>query len=271
MGEEARKIPESLYRFASFDADKHYEELIRDNRLYFAQPSEFNDPFECKIAPDFTLYTREIWQSVYRKLADEEIALNREPFFGEIINQDIDYMLENPKHHIESFRSMFNLLLGICCFSEKKDNLLMWAHYAKGHRGICLEFNGPMMQSHFLSYQRRIGQTIFLTPVRYEREYPLLSLPLEDLVTWSQTVYTTKSTIWKYEKEWRLIYLYGGKEKPRYNDSILKNIYLGVGCGNTEINIIRELIKNKSPKPKLYKGRMADFQFKIVFDEIPNT
>lgn len=31
---------------------------------------------------------------------------------------------------------------GIACFSAKVDDLLMWSHYADGHRGFCLEFEG---------------------------------------------------------------------------------------------------------------------------------
>ena len=32
---------------------------------------------------------------------------------------------------------------GVCCFSEKKDDILMWSHYADGHKGFCLEFITP--------------------------------------------------------------------------------------------------------------------------------
>jgi hypothetical protein len=30
---------------------------------------------------------------------------------------------------------------GVACFSAAADNLLLWAHYADGHRGFCLEFD----------------------------------------------------------------------------------------------------------------------------------
>ena len=30
---------------------------------------------------------------------------------------------------------------GIACFLSNCDNLLMWAHYADSHKGVCLKFN----------------------------------------------------------------------------------------------------------------------------------
>jgi hypothetical protein len=31
--------------------------------------------------------------------------------------------------------------VGVLCFSEKYDNILMWSHYAKSHTGLCVEFS----------------------------------------------------------------------------------------------------------------------------------
>jgi hypothetical protein len=31
---------------------------------------------------------------------------------------------------------------GVACFSALPDDLLMWAHYADKHRGVCLKFVG---------------------------------------------------------------------------------------------------------------------------------
>ena len=29
---------------------------------------------------------------------------------------------------------------GVCCLSEKHDDVLMWSHYSNGHKGFCLKF-----------------------------------------------------------------------------------------------------------------------------------
>lgn len=42
---------------------------------------------------------------------------------------------------------------GVSCFSEKVDDLLMWGHYAEGHRGFCLEFDTSLEKMFQLAKQ----------------------------------------------------------------------------------------------------------------------
>lgn len=76
----------------------------------------------------------------------------------------------------------------------------MWSHYADSHKGICLEFD--IKRGGFF-YNNPL-------PVQYRKRYPKFELSdYQDeenmMFTMHQQAICTKSVLWKYEKEWRVI------------------------------------------------------------------
>ena len=91
--------------------------------------------------------------------------------------------------------------MGIACLSESDDSLLMWAHYANNHYGMCVEYE--LME---------INRQLEFTPVPIiysERRACLDSLNPDTVERDTTKVFieslTTKSLEWRYEKEWRII------------------------------------------------------------------
>ncbi|MDY6296540.1 MAG: DUF2971 domain-containing protein, partial [Schwartzia succinivorans] len=87
------------------------------------------------------------------------------------------------------------------CFSESEDSLLMWAHYAHNHRGICVEYE-------LMRFNREL--MFSPVPIIYSDQKPSLqtidlSNPEEDSSRCFIKCLTTKSKEWSYEKEWRII------------------------------------------------------------------
>jgi len=81
---------------------------------------------------------------------------------------------------------------GIACFSKVRDDILMWAHYADKHRGLCLEFDGSENCNFF-------GEAL---AVEYENFTPV---PLgEDSMAIMKRIILTKSKHWSYEREYRI-------------------------------------------------------------------
>ncbi|EHK5112035.1 DUF2971 domain-containing protein [Vibrio parahaemolyticus] len=103
--------------------------------------------------------------------------------------------------------------VGVLCFASVEDNLLMWAHYANNHAGICIEFDkaadffngkyknattflGERVDDHY----QNIGE---LREVNYTIERPTYIEPSElerDTESWF-----VKSPEWEYEQEQRLL------------------------------------------------------------------
>ncbi len=87
----------------------------------------------------------------------------------------------------------------VICFSEVNDNILMWSHYAQGHTGFCIEFDR--------NEKNELGKWEYCVPVSYNTDNNVLSFTLNQL-TESETfakIATSKSLLWEYEKEWRLL------------------------------------------------------------------
>ncbi len=81
---------------------------------------------------------------------------------------------------------------GVLCLAGAKDNLKMWAHYAKSHRGFLLEFNTESPSFRDLGH---------VYPVNYSPRRPVCD-PL-DLVGISWCI--TKGMEWEEEHEFRII------------------------------------------------------------------
>ena len=79
-------------------------QVLLERRLKIARVHELNDPFE---------------------------------FMG------IDVSEDTLREAMESVKDQYNETWGILCFSNRWDSPVQWAHYADGHRGLCLGFDIP--------------------------------------------------------------------------------------------------------------------------------
>lgn len=256
--------PESLYKFGCFDSERHFVDLIKNNDIYLSCPEDFNDPFDCAIIPDFSQLNDEQFTRMIRNVWEIEPSIRNS--YPEFDNELVSIFRENQSELAEIYRTYYKKTLGICCFTEEKDNELMWSHYSRGHRGFCLKFAT-------FEKENWLKNGIILRPVIYSLEYPTFCLSTnssEWTHQWPMIIAKTKSRIWEYEKEWRLMRLNGARERLQYDDVDLKSIYIGVGCKEEDVEMIKCLIRDKNPRPKLYKGKMADYKYKIEFEEIPN-
>ena len=161
------------------------KEFFENFYLRCTPRSALNDPFELRPSNDY--------------LFDKKIELFGKGYFEGAFTED---STENDKWMRTTLEGLFKKT-GIVSFTETKDNLLMWSHYADNHRGIVVAFD----TSHdFLkkdgSKSRELGR------VHYRKDR-MKALPqrLKDgfYMSDSTRIYFEKSDEWIYEKEHRLI------------------------------------------------------------------
>ena len=185
---------DALYKYGKFD--EYTEKLFTHNEIYFSSPDEFNEPFDSKplhLCKGKEQQIESYFYKLYRKKcpdrSEEEILSHVKKFV-----RDGNALQKVLEESIERLRKK----LGICCFSEKRDNILMWAHYAKQHTGFCLEFD---IDNDFF---RPITCAI---KVEYDTILPVLNIlqlgnyPRKEL----GTKLLTKADDWEYEQEWRIV------------------------------------------------------------------
>lgn len=244
--------PLRLYRYMTLDPVT-MEERIRpvfvENRLYFPTRKQLNDPFEC-IVPEFlgapaSWYTEKAkrltsglgWKRTQiRKAAKELRSRESRSAVRDRLQNDIDQC-------------------GILSLSEIRDDILMWSHYAGGHKGICLEFEATRHTAFFADALK----------VEYSEERSRFDYRDDDF-TQVQKVVFWKATHWNYEKEWRIVkppMVGGGARSYEYPPHLLKGVIFGCWIERGLEQRVREWIELGQCAPAFYRAEVNDRMFAL--------
>lgn len=150
----------------------------------------------------------------------------------------------------------------VCCMSAQKDSVLMWSHYGRKHTGMVFSFDT----------KDQCWKENGCEFVKVEYKAERVAIPVSDDIHKNEIVnmlISTKSNEWKYEKEWRLIKR--DCTEPfslKVNNSTLKGVYLGVRVSPENTAIIYEVVKKMYAGTELYKAKLHNSQYKLIFDKI---
>lgn len=173
-------VPQQLYKYRTIDSIK---QLLDNHKIYFSSCQEFNDPFESaiNILSDYTpqqYYESFIFGGMTPEVSKE---LTKQIVCGII---DGEILLKQLTRKVISS-------VGYFCMTTKPDNILMWAHYADSHKGVCLKFD----------ILEDLDTFLVPVPVDYNEQYINFNMLNSDLLS----VLRRKSPEWKYEDEYRII------------------------------------------------------------------
>ncbi len=170
------------------------KDSISKNYLWFSDPAQFNDPYDINLPLILPKYTRKDYVEFGEALVQRGITK------GYSAEQLADHFMKDSdsfRKQIQQYTDSLAAGIGVCSFSEKEFNLLMWSHYGDKHCGLCFKFD---------AYQ---DQNFFSIPVKvdYPEEYPVF-----DYFAFRKSQYAlvqflvgTKSMHWKYEQEIRMV------------------------------------------------------------------
>ena len=147
---------------------------------------------------------------------------------------------------------------GVACFTESKNNMLMWAHYADNGKGICLEFDTEYEP---FTLMRKVNYVDSIPEINS------LSALIEDDFDQFIDLYCTKSSHWEYEKEWRSLHDSAGTQLA-YESNALKAVYFGPEVDNSVLNIVCLILHGQNPDVKLHTSKTRDDKFSIEFSKI---
>ncbi|WP_254619259.1 DUF2971 domain-containing protein [Vibrio metschnikovii] len=249
-------IPEKLYKYESVSVQSLLN--LKTQTVYFAPPSGFNDPYDCAIKAQVeepsteeleqlkSIFLTKPWPAhVLDKLAStptEELRPMLMRATREANEQVIDKFIENR---------------GVSCFSEVNDELLMWAHYSDKYTGFCLEFatdNELFSKANKVKYVDELPKLNALSTYGINDRSDVLEL------------YCTKSTSWKYEREWRCIHNEAGMAY-KYPREALTGVYFGPNINPDMIEIICLILQGQNPTVRFWRGKRSEVSFKVEFEE----
>lgn len=197
-----------LYRYRNMSS-RGLSRIFTHCELYFASPTQFNDPFDCNppfsngnSVDDLRSHFQKAFPATLKSLG---VKLDNQQMQAKIEEKIVAII------HTDSFQSVIaqpfintcfeeNSELGVLCLSESPDDIIMWSHYADGHRGIVLQFDKEELES--------VPDFSYFKEVEYKNNI----LTLRDLNNYTgapnelaRLILLMKTERWSYENEWRII------------------------------------------------------------------
>ncbi len=242
------------------------DELVEESLNQFLEITTSSNPLAVNQFGSMTPLVEIIRQVHLRnpdfKYTEDELAYLREGT-SEGMQRVIDIATET---NAEIHRIMADTT--IFCLSETPDNLLMWSHYAQNHTGAVIKF---------LSVPEVDSPIILAQPVCYTTQVP--QLRFADLMDFDKAtrrvldiITLTKSEVWAYEKEWRIISSLRDKtqvcEILPYATEEIGAVYLGCKIDKDNKEEIIEVTRSRYSKAKIFQAVKHEREFALIFREI---
>ena len=209
------------------DVDRLQQTFI-ESKLYLAAPSQFNDPFEFKPK-------RMSWDG-----PDSD-----DPQVKQGTDRSLDILYHGVCEQLDNY--------GVCCFSKKRNDVLMWSHYSEKHTGACLGFDSSN------EFFRNLRQVDY----RSERHDIDLKKGLANVKDQRDIVFKVmlrKLHSWRYEQEWRLLEQ-RGKQLVSFPPDILKSVIFGAHCPEPRIRLVKILLGNR--KVDFYRAEIDKYNYRL--------
>ena len=163
-------------------------------------------------------------------------------------------------------------ILKVACFSERKDSILMWSHYANNHTGFCIEYdfskwelNDRIQQVKYTKHRHKMSEADFTGTISLSDLWKIID---------NEVLY--KSDEWEYEKEWRIsfpwpkeskTFKYKNGQQPIYElKEYITGIYLGLCVEDDYKRKVCEHFKNTDIK--IFQMTTKDEEYELIPEEI---
>jgi|GEM_PF-2488195 len=260
-------LPKFLYHYNAISSDlgrradrklkQRLEETLLDDALYFAPPIGFNDPFDCHYIPELT-------EQCFKELSSHRplerfVSVKRNKLLH-TLNRDLQQLRSSFDHRsaCEQLRDYIRANYGILCLSEHKDSIPMFAYYAGGHSGFCLEFAlKPTEDEAFFNQVQK---------VQYTTQFPTLAFEHRSHKEILALMLATKCKVWQHEREWRIIKTPDELPKNRklkFPQHLLTGIILGCSIAEADKGFIKQLLQKRKQRLKLIQAKPAWGQYAI--------
>lgn len=278
---ESDNFANCIFRYRKIDSNGNNLTALKNNRLYFSTPRNFNDPYdnlmyinvdrivsdvERSLSDNMNDYIRDL------KRTDEMMACFAETVWdGEDRECQVEGFLNDIISAAKVIKSNVRKNVKIICFSTAFDSMLMWSHYAENHKGYVIAYHIDDIKDAacYNIDEVELEKQFCLEKVIYVNEQIDMT---EDIKNYIQKNFkgmtqnnipevnvisqerlkkfiTQKSIEWKTEKEWRVIpdYIKLNQESPmHYLECVPRGIILGADCKEENKKLITVIADEKN-------------------------
>lgn len=266
------KFPNTIYKYRNWENPKH-QRILNNQEIYFTSCNKFNDPFDSTIPVRYDLASEDQILQYYKKHLKKAFShLTKSEVLKKAQDAVKKGVYKNPTQ-IELLKKYMMIKrekdFGVFSCSQIKDSILMWTHYANDHKGFCVGFN----IAELMKFKEKIGVEkgiLFnLYKVKYQKNYPVLIPTGTSADEFTQLEpFRIKSSIWKYEKEFRLILITGTNLQIQLPDSAISEIVIGCNMSDKHKKELISEVQNKPNQIRLYQAKIKKEEFGLDFQKI---
>ncbi len=251
--------PQNFFKYRSLATEQDRQrvrQIVVGNKVYFPPAKFFNDPFDLHPAFDLTA-PRHVQRKDYERLSKKYQGLGRAERRKEarrVMKTSLSSKsIATTTRAIQDEHARFiTEAVGVLCVCKKRDDILMWSHYADSHRGVCLEFDS---MSKFMAHAQEVRYSETREPIRayHETKQQMMEKAL-----------LTKSSRWAYEDEYRLLRYEGGPGLVEFRPHNLTGIILGANADKAIGDLVKGWIAERVEPVTLYRASVSSTEYKIV-------
>jgi hypothetical protein len=276
-------------------------DIINNARLKVNGLNGFNDPFESMAYIDndltFELFEKELEKEDIRKTIYHELARNSmsyEKFIDSLKNllerrRLYEWFSKHPSSSPEKMKDLVNMVekyFKVLCLADFKNNsfneMLLWSHYADGHKGARVVFetdniglSGKTLKDVDYKNERYKISRCDLFKNQFDPESRFL------FDEYTASIYI-KAEPWKYEREYRWVinkdkciskkdYLFWGPIRyfVKFPGESIVGVDFGYRISETVIKEIMSISKNKEfQNIKFRKAAISEREFSLNYNEL---
>lgn len=276
--------PRRVYKFRAFSG-RVLDMLVAD-RLYFADPADFNDPLDSRPNVEVDIPFDEL-ENILRRLFEQRTKAEMttaasslkyrgpktidhighhsrkraDSFINEIrCNADNPaHEVDNPPHFLIVHYLEDELLQrydrGIVSFGARATCPLMWSHYGDQHRGICAGYSVPNDTASSLNKIDYGGRRNVKAS-----DVAVMDHDQDARRRVDNAVLLSKARSWSYEREWRLIGRRGVQDSPLE----LEEVIFGIRCDAALKYTIVKALENRPRPVHFYEMRERRGTFQLL-------
>lgn len=268
-------MPTLLYRYFG----SHAFESLRDGELMASRIKRLNDPLEFKYHVTGTMTDRKCLALICRFPKKPKSYWESRP-------TQLEGERAKVRKHYQGFAEAAkseNLRLEkdyrVVCFSSstvsKRNEILLWSHYAKKHTGVRIGFTFPA----------KLSDPFRLYKVKYRKQrVPLDATKGADGIAHMKKVFEEcqyrKSTAWRYESEYRWIAHLSAAQSPekrrvegrklfvKIEPGWVQSVDFGLNCPAKEKARIIDLLRQCYPHVKCREAKPHKSAYALTFTSV---
>jgi hypothetical protein len=265
-----------VYKYETIN--EHLFENLEKNQLYFEDPRKYNDPLDSKVNGHIEYTEKQFYEYILNSNSGAN-QIQVQNHINQLIRKEEfkrDTKTGLIKEDVESRSSSLT-----CCFSEKRNNILMWSHYANKHKGICLNYKTIQVpRTPNFRHTTTLRLTVNSIPtqlfeMKYQTKKPTYKNYAEVIIqNDAESLFDnllTKSICWKYEKERRIISLVQ-KNIQNFKKEELEGIIFGLKVKHYDAYKVHKIMEkyyiNKGININFYKPAESKINYTLNITKI---